>query len=50
MVKTPEDVFEIINKECAFDGVFSQDNKYDVIDDDYMEEIENTKVKKLTIK
>ena len=25
-------------------------NKYDVIDDDYMEEIENTKVKKLTIK
>lgn len=32
MVKTPEDVFEIINKECAFDGVFSQDNKYDVID------------------
>ena len=32
MVKTPEDVFEIIKKECAFDGVFSQDNKYDVID------------------
>ena len=25
-------------------------NKYDVIDDDYMEEIEHTKVKKLTIK
>ena len=32
MIKTPEDVFEIIKKESSFDGVFSQDNKYDVIE------------------
>ena len=32
MVKTPEDVFEIIKKECTFDGVLCQDNKNTIIE------------------
>lgn len=32
MVKTPEDVFEVIKKECTFDGVLTPDNKNDVLD------------------
>ena len=31
MVKTPEDVFEIIKKECSFDGVLTPDNKHDIL-------------------
>lgn len=32
MVKTPEDVFEILKKECTFNGVLTPDNKYDILD------------------